>query len=172
MHLLRLLNHFNRDEWEPLLAVVRGGGSYEKRLTSDVNAQECGWNFLPSSTLRMYSAIPRLRKLIRREQPAAVLAFVDHAVAAVARALKELPAPRPVFIAGLQNNLEKTLEHLPRWNARRLRRDIVSAYASADHVVSLSTGAAETLARLVPSTSGRISVIPNAGSCAASWAIS
>ena len=163
MHLLRLLNHFNRDEWEPLLAVARGGGSYEKRLTSGVSAQECGWNFLPSSTLRMYSAIPRLRKLIRREQPSAVLAFVDHAVAAVARALEGMPAPRPVFIAGLQNNLEKTLEHLPRWNARRLRRDILSAYAQADHVVSLSTGAAETLARLVPSTRNRISIIPNAG---------
>ena len=163
MHLLRLLNHFNRDEWEPLLAVARGGGSYEKRLADGVKAQECGWNFLPSSTLRMYSAIPSLRELIRREQPSAMLAFVDHAVAAVAHALKELPAPRPVFIAGLQNNLEKTLEHLPRWNATRLRRDIVSAYSQADHVISLSTGAAETLARLVPSTSGRISVIPNAG---------
>ena len=163
MHLLRLLNHFNRDEWEPLLAVARGGGSYEKRLASGLNARECGWSFLPSSTLRMYSAIPRLREFIRRKQPAAVLAFVDHAVAAVAKALDGLPSSRPVFIAGLQNNLEKTLEHLPRWNARRLRRDIVSAYAQADHIVSLSTGAAETLARLVPSTRGRISIIPNAG---------
>ena len=163
MHLLRLLNHFDRTQIQPLLAVARKGGSYESRLPSDVSVQLCGWPSLPSSTLRTQAAVPGLRRLICREKPAIVLTFLEHAVAATAQALKRLPHPRPLFIAGIQNNLEKTLEHLPRWTRGWLRRDILSAYAQTDHVIALSHGVAESLLELVPALAGRVSVVHNAG---------
>lgn len=163
MHVLRLLNHFDRTEFVLRLAVARRGGSYEARLAKDVPLHECGWGKLPSSTLRMQTAIPELRRLIEREQPSVVIAFLDHAVAATARALAGLSAPRPRFIAGIQNNFDQTLRHLPLWTRGWLRRNIVSGYAQADHVVALSAGVADTLTRLVPATEGRISVVYNAG---------
>lgn len=163
MHLLRLLNHFDRAQIQPLLAVARTGGSYESRLPKDVPAQLCGWPSLPSATLRTQAAVPGLRRLISREKPAIVLTFLEHAVAATAQALHRVPRPRPIFIAGIQNNLEKTLEHLPRWTRGWLRRDILAAYAQADHVIALSQGVAESLLELVPALAGRISVVHNAG---------
>jgi len=163
MHLLRLLNHFDRTRIQPLLAVARKGGSYEARLSSDVPVHLCGWPSLPSSTLRTQAAVPGLRRLIGREKPSVIMAFLEHALVAAARALHGLPHPRPFFIAGIQNNLEKTLEHLPRWTRGWLRRDILAAYAQADHVIALSKGVAESLVNLVPAVAGRVSVIHNAG---------
>lgn len=162
MHLVRLLNHFDRTEFQLSLAVARDGGCYESRLPN-VPVNQCGWQRLPSSTLRMLTATIPLRRLIERERPDVVLTFLDHAVAAAARALKGVSEPRPVFIAGIQNNLAKTLQHLPRWTRQWLGRDILSAYAQADHVVALSVGAADTLAKLVPDLKGRMSVVSNAG---------
>ncbi|HXG48434.1 MAG TPA: glycosyltransferase [Methylomirabilota bacterium] len=163
MHLLRLLRHFDRSWVLPALAVARRGGSYEARLPADVPVFGCGWGRLPSSTLRMQSAIPGLRRLLARERPDVVMAFVDHAVAAVDQALAGGDGARPVFVAGLQNNLQESLDHLPRWCENRLRRGILRAYARADHVIALSAGAAETLCELVPEAAGRISVVHNAG---------
>lgn len=163
MHLLRLLNHFDREQIRPLLAVARKGGSYESRLSSDVPVHLCGWSALPSSTLRAQAAVPGLRRLLRREEPSAVVALLEHAVVATAQALQGLPHPKPVFVAGIQNNLEKTLDHLPRWTRGWLRRDILSAYAQADHVIALSHGVEESLLELVPALAGRVSVVHNAG---------
>jgi glycosyltransferase involved in cell wall biosynthesis len=163
MHLLRLLTCFNREEFEPVLAVGRCGGSYEARLPTDVSVHQCAWHRLPSAMLRMESAIPRLCRLLVRERPAAVLAFIDHAVAAVARALARIPGPRPIFIAGIQNNLEMTLRHLPFWIRGSLGPHILQAYAQADHVIALSKGIADMLLEFVPQVRHRTSVIYNAG---------
>ena len=163
MHLLRLLNHFDRTRIQPLLAVARKGGSYETRLAGDVPVHLCGWPALPSSTLRTQAAVPGLRHLIGDERPSAVMAFLEHAVVATAQALHGLPHPRPFFIAGIQNNLQMTLEHLPRWTRGWLRRDILAAYAQTDHVIALSRGVAESLIQLVPAVAGRVSVVHNAG---------
>ena len=163
MHLLRLLTHFDRTKFQPLLAVARRGGSYESRLPADLIARRCGWSRVPSSTLRMQTSIPALRRLLAAERPEVIISFLDHTTAATSAALESLPHPRPVFIAAIQNNLEKTLAHLPRWTRAWLPRAIVSAYARADQVIALSTGVAEGLSQLIPETRGRISVIHNAG---------
>ena len=163
MHLLRLLTHFDRTKFQPLLAVARPGGSYESRLPADLIARRCGWSRVPSSTLRMQTSIPALRRLLAAERPEVIISFLDHTTAATSAALESLPHPRPVFIAAIQNNLEKTLAHLPRWTRAWLPRAIVSAYARADQVIALSTGVAEGLSQLIPETRGRISVIHNAG---------
>ena len=163
MHLVRLLNHFDRGEFELSLAVARGGGSYEPMLRDELSARRCGWDWIPSSTLRMRSAIGGLRQMIERERPSVVLAFLDHAVAATAKALSGLTYLRPPFIAGIQNNLEKAIEHLPGWSKRWLGPNILSAYARADHVIALSTGVANSLVKLVPPVQCRVTVVHNAG---------
>lgn len=163
MHLLRLLKHFDRTEFQPILAVTRAGGSYESRLPEDVNLHKCGWGKLPSETLRVQSAIRPLRRLLLRERPDVVLTLLDHAVAAMARALEDLPFRKPLFIACLQNNLQETLRELPLWTKKWLRRRIVSGYARADHVIALSEGAAQALLKSVPWVRRRFSVIYNAG---------
>src|SRR5437588_10223147 len=143
MHLVRLLNHLDRDHFQGLLAVVRRGGAYESNLREGIPIHQCGWEFLPSATLRMQSAIAGLRRIVEREQPDVVLAFLDHAVAATAKALATMPHPRPLFIAGIQNNLEKWLGNLPRWSSRWLRSETISGYVQADHVIALSAGVRE-----------------------------
>jgi glycosyltransferase involved in cell wall biosynthesis len=163
MHLLRLLNHLDRSAFQPLVAVVRRGGSYEARLRADVPIHQCGREFLPSALLRMQSAIPFLQRLLERERPEVVLAFLDHTVAATAKALTGLNAPRPIFIAGIQNNLEKTLEHLPLWAGGWLRSGILFGYTQADRVIALSSGVGEGLAKQLPTIVKRVLVIPNAG---------
>ena len=163
MHLLRLLTHFDRTKFQPLLAVARPGGSYEARLPADIIARCCGWPRVPSSTLRMQTSIPALRRLLAAEQPEVIISFLDHTTAASAAALESLPHPRPLFIAAIQNNLEKTLDHLPQWTRGWLPRAIVSAYSRADRIIALSSGVAEGLAQLIPETRSRISVIHNAG---------
>jgi len=163
MHLLRLLNHLDRSAFEPALAVVRSGGSYETSLRSDIPILQCGWDFLPSALLRMQTTIPHLRRILESERPDVVVAFLDHAVAATAKALTGMSTPRPAFIAGIQNNLEKTLEHLPFWARGWLRPDILCGYTRADCVIALSSGVAETLVEQLPTILKRVVVIPNAG---------
>ncbi len=162
MHLLRLLNHLDRSQFDPALIVARRGGSYEPGLREDVPIRACGWGSLPSSTLRMQSTIPGLRRLLKTEQPDVLLAFLDHTVAAAAKALPT-NSRRPFLIAGIQNNLRAALDHLPRWSRSWLRSDILSGYAQADHIIALSSGVAETLIEYLPAIRERVSVVSNAG---------
>lgn len=163
MHLLRLLNHFDRSRFQPQLAVARDSGSYEARLAADVHIERCGWTSLPSATLRTQSAVRALRRLIQVERPSVVIAFLEQAIAVTAQALAGLSAPLPLFIAGIQNNLEQTLHHLPRWASGWLRREIIAAYTRADHIIALSHGVADSLRELIPETTDRVSVVHNAG---------
>ena len=163
MHLLRLLNHFDRTEFQPVLAVARAGGSYESRLSDDVAIHKCSWGSLPSATLRMLTAIAGLRRAVRREQPDVIMSFLDHSVGATRRAIANESNSRPLFIAGIQNNLEKTFQHLPLWTWRWLRREILAGYTDADHVIALSCGVADALTKSVPAIRRRVTVIYNAG---------
>lgn len=161
MHLTRLANHLDRSRFEVAVAVVRGGGSYESQLASDVERHTLTRGTIPSSSVRMMAAIRPLRRLVEYQRPDLVFSVLNHANAAAVTALRPL-RDRPRLILGEQSMpsiKHAGLRPLPvavRWLMRR-------CYPMADAIVALSEGSARDVAALVPSVRDRIHVINNVG---------
>src|SRR5690625_2126535 len=60
--LLNLLNHLDRQTFEPILVTLNFAGSYEKYLAEDIQ-------FIKLSTNRLRKSILPLAKIIRKEKP-------------------------------------------------------------------------------------------------------
>ncbi len=158
MHTLRLLQSFDRQQIQPMLAVARGGGSYESRLPSDVPL--IAFHSRTRSAVRAVAgSVLALRRLIRREQPDVVCGVMDLSVLAVLAATAGLGS-RPRVVGMIQV--------APREAARndRLGPLILSGirhtYQWADGFVALSEGVRQDLIELNGSLHDRIRVIPNA----------
>lgn len=161
-HLLRVLNHLDRDQLRPLLAVARSGGSYEQFLHQDVELVCANRRQLPSSTLSIVSSVSGLRRLIAQRQPAVVVGILDPAIAALYSACRLIPAPRrPPLVACIQNNFRAESSD-QRLSGKLLQPVINRAYRSASTVIALSHGVATALQAEIPSLS-RVVIIPNAG---------
>ncbi|MEB3357732.1 MAG: glycosyltransferase, partial [Synechococcales bacterium] len=160
MHLLRILNHLDRNRFQLSLALAQAGGAYESRLAKDVALHHLNTGAIASSTLRMMRAIVPLRRLIQREQPDVVCSVLDHANLAALIATQGLAA-RPTVVLNVENTLSAQYRyqrsmHPTNWLLRSL---IPILYPKADHIIAASQGVAHDLKYLVPSVSDRISVI-------------
>lgn len=80
--LLNILNHLDREKFEPILVTLNYNGSYEEHLKDDVT-------FIKLETRRLRSAIFPLAKVIRHEQPDIVFSTIPNynIIAIVARLL-------------------------------------------------------------------------------------
>ncbi|MBE9013891.1 glycosyltransferase, partial [Pseudanabaenaceae cyanobacterium LEGE 13415] len=91
MHLLRVVNHLDRQNFQPSIAVVRSGGSYETALAPDVSLHVLKTGRIRSSTVQMLRSLRPLRKLIQQEQPDIVCSVLGHANTIAALAIQNLP---------------------------------------------------------------------------------
>jgi glycosyltransferase involved in cell wall biosynthesis len=161
MQVLRLIHHLDRTIVEPSLSVARGGGSYESRLPSDISLQVCT-RAIQSSLLSVGSSVYALRRRIERERPDIVMAFLEHTSLVLASAIAFMRRP-PKLVLGIQNNFSQTLATVPRSLRAVLPRLYVRTYQRADHIIAISRGVAADLARHVPCTAAKTTVVYNAG---------
>lgn len=162
MHLLRLINALDRNSFEPLVALAQRGGSYEAALAPDVPIYGLTPPGRPSSTWRMMSAVPVLRRLIQTQQPDLVCAALDHANLAAIRACRGLPQPPKLLVCAQNSPLgqyHRGWHPLDRAMLGLLSRHL----AAADGLVALSAGVAQEFAALMQPPAPPIHVIPNAG---------
>lgn len=160
MHVVRLLNHLDRARFDLSAAVVRGGGSYETELASDVSLHVLSPPDGRSSTLALIRAVRPLRKLIRRERPDIVCSVLDHVNTAAFAGTRGVGKLR--MVACVQNSMSPY--SAPRHPLDRvLWRLLPFVYRNSDRVVALSNGVAGELRSMMGSRSDRITVIHNAG---------
>lgn len=161
MHLLRLLNHLDRNQFRLSVALAQTGGTYESALASDVTVHALNPPGIGSSTLRMLRAINPLRKVLAVEQPDLLVSIMDHANLVAAWACRGL-AQRPKLVLSIQIPPSKQLRP---WHP--IDRTVVALlphlYPQADRIVALSKGVAQDIQSLVPSARDSIEVIYNAG---------
>lgn len=162
MHLLRLLNHLNRERFQLSLAVVKSGGSYESALATDVKVCYLETGNFSSSTLRTIRAIKPLHQLIQSERPHILCSVLELPSIAALLAVLSLRA-RPKVVLCVQNTL--SVQYQNPWHLvnRSILALIPRLYPYADKVVALSQGVAEDLKRLVPKIGDRATIIYNAG---------
>jgi glycosyltransferase involved in cell wall biosynthesis len=159
-HLLRVVNHLDRQRFCPAIAVVRSGGSYESALVEDVPLHVLETGRIPSSTVQMIRALRPLRKLVQQEKPDILCSVLGHANTIAALAIRNLPN-RPKLVLSVQN--PPSLETQTAWISSLFRAFVPYVYPQADRVIALSRGVADDLQRLVPGICDRTDVIYNAG---------
>ena len=160
MHLLRLINHLDRNQFQISVALARRGGSYESDLAVDVKVYHLETGTINSSTLQMLRAIQPLRRTISNEQPDILCSVLDHANNAAVLATRRLASP-PKTVLSVQNT--QTLSNKGGLVSRLLLWLTPHLYPKANRVVALSKGVAKDIKTLVPDLSDRIEVIYNAG---------
>jgi glycosyltransferase involved in cell wall biosynthesis len=159
-HALRVMNHLDRARWQPVLAVTRTGGSYERFLAPDVRVLDVSVGRVRSTTGRLLVSVPLLRRAIARERPDLVLAVMDLPALAALAAVTAMPSAPPV-VACVQ------VPPLQSYQRSKLGRGVVlpgirELFPRAAAVISLSRGVADELATIAPSLRPLTTVIHNA----------
>jgi glycosyltransferase involved in cell wall biosynthesis len=153
MQALRIANHLDRKRFDVEVAVLRGGGSYESALASDVQ-----FHVLPGKNL--IAKAGSLRTLIRRTRPDIVCSFLEVPNLIAAWASRSV-RPRPHVIACVQAPPSIT------WRGgglKRLFRAMVSQYyRRAERIIAISRGVAEDIAKLAPGAEAHTTTVYNAG---------
>lgn len=161
-HLLRVINHLDRERFRPRLALVKPGGEFERALAADVETHFLTTSSKGSTTVRMLRAVEPLRRVVRQEQPDLIFSVIDLANIVSLISTRKV-AKRPKIVLGVQTPPSIAYRHSKHPVGRLILRALPRLYPKADHVVALSNGVAEDLASLVPAMKSRVSVIYNAG---------
>ncbi len=153
MQTLQIANHLDRKRFVVQLAVMRGGGSYEPALASDVALHTLTGKSIPAK-------IGSLRKLVAHEQPDVVCSFLEIPNLMGWAATKWLK-PRPHLVACVQAPPSIT------WSGggwRRILRALVASYYSrAERIIAISRGVATDIAGMAPQSLRHMDVVMNAG---------
>jgi glycosyltransferase involved in cell wall biosynthesis len=161
-HMLRLVNHLDRDQFRVSLAVVKPRGEFEPAVASDVKRHYLNRSSKGSSTIGMLRSIRPLRRVIEQERPDVVFSVIDLANIANVLAARGIAAP-PKVILGVQT--PPSIAYGESWHpvSKLILRLMPKLYPRADRIVALSKGVAADLVSLSSGTDDRISVIYNAG---------
>jgi glycosyltransferase involved in cell wall biosynthesis len=161
-HLLRVLNHLDREKFRVSLALVKPSGQFEPAVAADVTKYYLTGNREGSSTLGMLRSIRPLRRLIRRERPDLIFSVIELAnFGNIFAARGIMPAPK--IVIGVQTPPSIAYSHSRHPISRLMLRLIPRVYPRADRVVALSKGVAADLVLIASGTEGRVAVIHNAG---------
>ena len=160
-HLLRVLNHLDRDRFAPAVALVRAGGTYEKELRPDVPIHHVGDRNVKSSTLGLLRAISPLRHLVRSEEPDVLCSVMDYPNLAALQAVAGMHGPRTVLV--VQNTPSMSLGKHGGLVGKVAYRLLPRRYPRADRVVALSKGVEQDLLQIAPRLTGNTEVVYNAG---------
>lgn len=161
-HLQRIVNAFDRRRIQPLLALARGGGSYEQFLADDIPLYHLDTGDIDSSTLRLLRAWRPLRELLNVKRPDLLCSFMDFPNNVAIAASRFLPSAPPV-VACVQNTPSMNLARSRHPVRQLVLRGMQLLYPYADGIVALSQGVRDDLLSFVPQLEEQISVIYNAG---------
>ncbi len=161
-HLLRVVNHLDREKFDVSLALVKPCGEFESELSADVRKYHLNRRGAGSTTVRMFQAIKPLRQVIRRERPGLIFSVIDLANLVNVTAGRAI-ANRPKIVLGVQTPPSIAYGHSRHPVSRLMLRLIPRLYPKADQIVALSQGVAADLASLSPRMRERMTVIYNAG---------
>lgn len=162
MNAVRLASGLLEAGIKPVYAVARGPGSYAEFLPDEVEVVVFDTGRINSSTLRLIRSMKLLSKLIDLRKPN-VLCPVMISPALVALSAARMATHKPLKVLSIQNSLsvshEKNADLRNRFELTLLRKN----FPSFDSVISLSSGVANDLIRIVPQLKNKIEVIPNVG---------
>lgn len=145
--LLNILNHLDRQRFEPILVTLNFDGSYEKFLKEDIK-------FIKLTTNRLRKSIIPLAKVIRREKPDLIFSTIPvyNTVATLARFLSFTKTKGIVREAAYLGGDFKTNLKLRLFGL---------LYQTAHQVVSLSEGVKQNLINRYRINEQKITVIYN-----------
>jgi len=161
-HLLRVVNHLDRKKFRVSLALIKPSGEFEPAVADDVKKYFLTANSTGSSTIGMLKSIRPLRRIIERERPDLVFSVIELANFANIYASTRVTPP-PKVVIGVQTPPSIAYRQSLHPIARLMLRLIPRVYPRADSVVALSKGVAADLVSIAACTTGRVSVIHNAG---------
>ncbi|HKQ53075.1 MAG TPA: glycosyltransferase [Pyrinomonadaceae bacterium] len=161
-HLLRIVNHLDREKFEVSLALAKPCGEFESGLSADVRKHHLNRSGAGSTTVRMFQAIKPLRQVIRRERPDLIFSVIDLANLVNVTAGRGMEN-RPKIVLGVQTPPSIAYGRSRHPVSRLMLRLIPRLYPKADQIVALSKGVAADLAALSPRMRERLTVIYNAG---------
>jgi glycosyltransferase involved in cell wall biosynthesis len=153
INIVRIANHLDRFRYQPIIAVGRGSGAFEKRLDQDIQIEVLCEGSLWSSTGRLARSLPAFRHLLRRATPHLVCAGLEHTALLASAALVGVQ-DRPAYVACIQNSIG-AMSHFSRFVLR-------CALSQADRVIALSAGVAREITEWSTLIAGRLQVIANA----------
>jgi glycosyltransferase involved in cell wall biosynthesis len=162
-HLLRIVNHLDREKFRVSLALIKSSGQFESAIAGDVQKHYLGRSSEGSSaTIGMLRSIRPLRRIMQRERPDFVFSVIDLANIANVLAARGIPSP-PKVILGVQT--PPSIAYGQSWHpvSRLILRLIPKLYRRADRIVALSKGVAADLISISPGLGDRVTVIHNAG---------
>src|SRR5690625_1024000 len=145
--LLNLLNHLDRQTFEPILVTLNIAGSYEKYLAEDIQ-------FIKLSTNRLRKSILPLAKIIRKEKPDLIFSTIPvyNTVAIFARFLSLTRTKSVVREAAYLGGDTKTNIKLRLFGL---------LYRTAHQVIALSEGVQNNLMKRYRVPERKINVIYN-----------
>lgn len=162
MHLLRLLNHLDRDRFRVSVALGRAGGAYEEAVAPDVERHVLRRGRLVSSTGRMLRSIGPLRRLVETIRPDILCAFMERANMTALVAARQAATSCKTVI-GVQNTPSVQYGRSSKFTDRIILHLIPRLYRQADRVVALSQGVREDLLSIAPTLQSGVEVVYNAG---------
>ncbi len=135
------------------LVAASGQGDFRRQIPAGVRLVD-----LEAS--RVLLALPALASYLRRERPAALITFMDHASIAALWA-QRISGTSAKIICTVHSNLTQTAGNSPNVRSRFMPALLRTFYPWADHVVAVSHGVANGLSLATGMPLSRVKVIYN-----------
>ena len=135
------------------LVAVSGKGEFEGEIPPGVRLVDLGAS-------RVILGLPRLARYLRRERPAAIISFMDHA-GVVALLARRLSGTSTRVICTIHNTLTHAAPNSSSLRSRFMPALLRLFYPQADEVVAVSQGVASSFSEVTGFPRDRIRVIYN-----------
>lgn len=160
MHMIRVVNHLPRDQFQISVATLRAGGDYEALLEPDVGRYVLYQGTMQSTTWSLLQSALPLRKLLRELRPDVLCAILDGPGVLASMVCRSLADP-PKLVTSVQCSISEV--YAP-WHP--VRRAILAGmkrwYPHADKVIAISYGVANDMYSHIPQVRNHTQVIYNA----------
>lgn len=135
------------------LVAANGRGEFSRQIPAGVR-------LIDLKAARVMSSLPALMAYLRRERPAAVITFMDHAGIAALWA-RRMSGRSAKIICTVHTNLTQTAGNSPNFRSRFIPVLLRTFYPWADHIVAVSHGVASGLSLATGIPVSRVKVIYN-----------
>jgi len=162
--LVALAEGLARRGYDVDLVLARGAGPYQQGTLTGVRIVDLGARRIRTSVLALAQYVPPLVSYLRRERPQAILSVMNHANVIALAARKCAGTQTRLVVsehAHLSAALQRTIVALGARRGPIMPWVMRYTYPWADHVVAVSEGVADDLARMIHLARDRVDVIYN-----------